>query len=149
MKLAKIVNRRKKRLGHGAGSGKGFHTSSRGQKGQKSRRSIHVLFEGYKVKKSLIRRLPMQRGRGKFKMQGVNPLIVNLDALNLMDAATSEVNIDSLVKAGIVNGADAKTFGVKILGNGELTKKLIVNLPTSKSATKKIEKAGGKVISNA
>lgn len=148
MKLAKIVSRRKKRVGHGAGSGKGFHTSGRGQKGQKSRRNIHILFEGYKVKKSLIRRLPMQRGRGKFKMQGVNPLIVNLDALNLMEA-NSEVNIPSLVKAGIVNGLDAKTFGVKILGNGELTKKLTVNLPTSKSATKKIEKAGGKVISNA
>lgn len=148
MQLAKIVSRRKKRLGHGAGSGKGFHTSSRGQKGQKSRRGIHVLFEGYKVKKSLIRRLPMQRGRGKFKMQGVNPMIVNLDALNLMDSG-SEVNISSLVKAGIVNEADAKTFGVKILGGGELTKKLTVNLPISKSAIVKIEKAGGKVISNA
>ena len=67
MKLEKIVARRKKRLGHGAGSGKGFHTSSRGQKGQKARSHVNILFEGFKVKKTLLRRLPVQRGKGKFK----------------------------------------------------------------------------------
>lgn len=48
------------------GSGKGSHTSSHGQKGQKSRGKIHVLFEGMKMKKSLLKRLPLMRGKGKF-----------------------------------------------------------------------------------
>jgi ribosomal protein L15 len=56
----------KKRLGRGYGSGKGGHTSSRGQKGQKSRRKMHVLFEGLKVKKSTLKKFPLLRGKGKF-----------------------------------------------------------------------------------
>lgn len=67
IKLPKIKTKSKKRLGRGIGSGKGGHTSSRGQKGQKSRGSINILFEGMKMKKSLIKRLPLQRGKGKFK----------------------------------------------------------------------------------
>ena len=56
----------KKRLGRGYGSGKGGHTSSRGQKGQLSRTNVHVLFEGLKVKKSTIKKFPLLRGKGKF-----------------------------------------------------------------------------------
>lgn len=56
----------KKRLGRGYGSGKGGHTSSRGQKGQKARTDVHVLFEGLKVKKSTIKKFPLLRGKGKF-----------------------------------------------------------------------------------
>lgn len=65
--LPKIVSKSKKRLGRGMGSGKGSHTSSRGQKGQKSRGGLHILFEGLKTKKSFLKRLPLQRGKGKFK----------------------------------------------------------------------------------
>lgn len=57
----------KKRLGRGYGSGKGGHTSSRGQKGQKTRSKMHVLFEGLKVKKSTLKKFPLLRGKGKFK----------------------------------------------------------------------------------
>jgi ribosomal protein L15 len=56
-----------KRLGRGYGSGKGGHTSSRGQKGQKTRATIHILFEGLKVKKSTIKKFPLLRGKGKFR----------------------------------------------------------------------------------
>lgn len=66
-KLPKIVKRPKKRVGRGMGSGKGSHTAGRGQKGQKSRGSVHVLFEGMKVKKSFLKRLPKARGKGKFQ----------------------------------------------------------------------------------
>lgn len=66
IRLPKIVGKKLKRLGRGMGSGKGSHTSSRGQKGQKSKGGIHILFEGMKVKKSLIKRLPKLRGKGKF-----------------------------------------------------------------------------------
>lgn len=64
--LPKIVKSKLKRLGRGMGSGKGSHTASRGQKGQKSNGDIHILFEGMKVKKSLLKRLPKLRGKGKF-----------------------------------------------------------------------------------
>lgn len=138
--LEKTVTRRKKRVGRGGGSGKGFHTVGRGQKGQKTRRKIHVLFEGYKVKKSLLHRLPMQRGKARFKRQSEKAVIINLEVLNLLPDGT-EVTIETLVKNGIVNAKDAKMYGVKILGKGELTKKLTIKLPMSKSAAKKTSNA--------
>lgn len=143
-KLEKTVTKRKKRVGRGYGSGKGGHTSGRGQKGQKSRSHIGVLFEGIKVKKSLIKRIPLMRGKGKFK-SGNKPLIVKLAYLNILPAGT-KVSVESLVKGGIIKRDDALKYGVKILGGGKLEKKLTVALPISKSAAKVVEKAGGKVI---
>jgi large subunit ribosomal protein L15 len=102
-----------------------------------------VIFEGVKMKKSQIKRLPLRRGKGKFKSKG-KPIIVNLGLLSLLKGST--VDIDSLVKSGIVDARQAKLFGVKILGDGEIKKKLTINLPISKSAKKKVEKAGGKVV---
>ena len=67
IKLEKVVVGTGKRLGRGYGSGKGGHTSGGGQKGQKARGSVNILFEGYKVKKSFFKRLPLLRGKGKFK----------------------------------------------------------------------------------
>ena len=145
MNLPKVVKPRKKRLGHGGGSGKGFHTSSRGQKGQKARGKVHILFEGLKMKKSLLRRLPVQRGQDKFKPVSIKPIPVNLEALNVLKDG-SNVDIKSLVEAGIVNEKDAKIYGVKILGSGKLEKKLTITLPVSKSAALKITKLGGKII---
>lgn len=144
MKLPKVVDRRKKRLGRGYGSGKGGHTVGRGQKGQKARGSVGILFQGFKVKKSLLRRLPIQRGKDKFRAHPKN-LVVNLEALNLLPAG-AKIDVETLAKAGIVRLEDAKQLGVKILGNGKLTKKLELHLPASKSAVKQIEKLGGKVI---
>lgn len=145
-KLPKVVNKKKKRLGRGYGSGKGGHTAGRGQKGQKSRNKIPILFEGVKMKKSLIKRLPLRRGKGKNK-PGKKPLIVKTDYLNLIPSGTN-VNIDTLTKYGIIDKNDAIKFGVKILGNGEVKKKLKISVPISKNIAKKIEKAGGKVITD-
>lgn len=141
--LPKVVARRKKRRGRGYGSGKGGHTTGRGQKGQKSRTKIGILFEGVKVKKSLIKRLPLQRGKGRFKAKA-KPLVVKLSYLNLLPSGT-KVDITALVKFGIVKRDDAERYGVKILGDGKLTKKLTISLPISNSAAKKVEKAGGKI----
>lgn len=141
--LPKTTSRGKKRKGRGYGSGKGGHTVGRGQKGQKSRSKVKLLFEGTKMRKSLIKRLPMRRGKGKFKSLKEKPIIVNIKFLNLLKDKT-EVTIDNLIKNKIVDKS-AKTWGVKILGDGELTKVLTVKLPVSKGAKKKIEKAGGKV----
>ncbi|MEJ2347788.1 MAG: 50S ribosomal protein L15 [Patescibacteria group bacterium] len=143
-KLQKTVTRSKKRVGRGYGSGKGGHTAGRGQKGQKTRSKIGVLFEGIKVKKSMIKRIPLQRGKGKFKSKD-KPLVVKLGYLNLLPTGT-KVEMETLIKQGIVKKDDAQKYGVKILGDGELKKKLTIALPISKSAAKEVEKAGGKIV---
>jgi large subunit ribosomal protein L15 len=144
IKLPKIKEKNKKRVGRGYGSGRGGHTSGRGQKGQKTRRNINVLFEGVKVKKSLIKKLPFQRGKGKFKA-GKKPLVINIKYLNILPSG-SKVNLNLLVKENIVKKEDAEIYGVKILGDGEISKKLIIELPISNSAAKKVEKAGGSIV---
>jgi len=144
-KLPKQVARSKKRLGRGIGSGKGGHTSSRGQKGQKTRNRMGLFFEGTKIKKSLLKRLPLLPGKGKFKPGKRKSIVVNLKYLNLFSDG-SVVDLENLIKNQIVSAREAKKFGVKILGDGDLTKKLTVNLPVSQGAREKIEKAGGKVL---
>lgn len=136
--IQKLVAKSKKRLGRGYGSGKGGHTVGRGQKGQKARGGINVLFEGVKVKKSLLRRLPFKRGKNKFTAHK-KPIIVNLQALNILPAG-SKVTVESLVKAGIVESKEALEYGVKILGRGKLEKKLKIEVPMSKSVKKLIAK---------
>lgn len=144
MALPKVVQRRAKRVGRGYGSGKGGHTSGRGQKGQKSRGKIGIMFEGLKIKKSLLKKLPLSRGKDKFKAHP-KPIIVKLSLLNLLQAKAN-VDLELLVKEGIVNGEDAKEVGVKILGDGELKKALNIKVPISRSAAKAVEKAGGKIL---
>ncbi|MDO8503632.1 MAG: 50S ribosomal protein L15 [bacterium] len=140
--LPRLKEKSKKRVGRGLGSGKGGHTSGRGQKGQKTRGKIGPLFEGTKIKKSLIKRLPLQRGKGKHS-PGKGKIVVNVKYLELLPGG-SVVDVLSLTKAGIV-GASAKGLGIKILGEGKLTRALTVRLPVSKGAAEKIKKAGGAV----
>ena len=142
--LPKVKERSAKRVGRGRGSGKGGHTVGRGQKGQKARGNIGILFEGIKVKKSLIKKLPLQRGKGKNKGKA-KPIIVKLAYLNLLPAG-SKINLEILTKEGIVKKEDAEEFGLKILGDGDVAKKFTVEIPISKNAAKKIEAAGGQVI---
>src|SRR5688500_13968302 len=120
--LLKVKTRASKRLGRGGGSGKGFHTSSRGTKGQKARTKIHILFEGLKVRKSLLNRLPFQRGKSKFK-PNAKPIAVNLSDLEYFEDGIN-VTGELLVKEGFLTKGDFRRLGVKILGDGELTKKL-------------------------
>lgn len=134
-KLPKTVKRRSKRIGRGMGSGKGGHTVGRGMKGQKSRRKVHILFEGLKMKKSFIKRLPFKRGKGKFK-SGHGPVLVKLSALNLLPAGT-KVTVDSLIEHGIVDKKDALIYGVKVLNDGgKLKRKYEIKVPMSKSVEK-------------
>ncbi len=124
-----------KRLGRGYGSGKGGHTSSRGQKGQKSRGKVPLHFEGTKMRKSLIRRLPMLRGKLKFKSRNSGrPIIFNLKDLNRLPAGTV-VDAETLFKLNMIPD---KSLPVKILGDGKLEKKLTIKLPMSKSAAAKV-----------
>lgn len=141
--LPKITSRKKKRLGRGYGSGKGGHTVGRGSKGSKARGKIPLWFEGGQL--PLIRRLPFQRGKGKFAPLKPGPVIVPLAALNLLPK-DSQVTVEVLVKHNLVKEAEARRWGVKILGDGEVKMPLIVKLPISQAAGKKIVKAGGKVV---
>lgn len=140
--LNKTTEKRKKRLGLGHGSGR-VKTSGRGTKGQKARTDIPLRFEGGAL--ALIKRMPFHRGKGKNKVFRKGPLTLNVKALNILEKGSS-VNLKTLISKNIVDGKDAKLYGVKILGDGDLKISLIVELPVSKGAQKKIEKAGGKVI---
>jgi len=144
VKLPSIVSKSKKRVGRGLGSGKGGHTVGRGQKGQKARGKISPLFEGTKVKKSLIKRLPLLRGKGKLKSRKPTPFIINVSSLNVLPNG-STVNMELLIKTGIVGKSVLQT-GVKILSSGDVSKKLTVGLPISRGAKIKIEKAGGSIV---
>lgn len=140
-KIQKITIRRKKRLGQGHGSGRG-KTAGRGTKGQKSRGKMSITFRSSGL--SLIRRLPLVRGKYRNKSKKRKPIAVNTKYLNLF-LPNSTVDLNSLVIHRIVKLDEATLTGVKILGEGEVKIPLIVKLPCSKGAIKKIETAGGKV----
>lgn len=141
--LPKIAFRGKKRVGRGYGSGKGGHTSGRGQKGQRSRRTIPWSFEGGAL--PLSQRLPFWRGKGRLNPLSDNPVAINLSQLDKLAAGTI-VDAEFLVKKGWVKNKEIAVRGAKILGGGQLTKKLtIVGLKISASAKAMIEKVGGKV----
>ena len=128
---------RRKRLGQGEASGHG-KTSGRGGKGQTARSgsSIRIGFEGGQM--PLIRRIP-KRGFNNVR-HGTRYLPVNLDELNRFDDG-ARVDETALRAAGLANG---RSDGVKILGNGELTRKLNVSAHAfSASAKSKIEAKGG------
>lgn len=126
---------RRKRKGRGIGSGLG-KTAGRGTKGQKARDTIPVSFEGGQLPMSM--RVPKLRGFN-------NPFRVEYQAINLdtlQECGLSEVSPETLLKAGLVS----KGALVKILGRGELSRKITVSAHGfSKSAQQAIEAAGGSV----
>ena len=138
LKPADGSKHRRKRIGRGPGSGRGGHTSTRGQKGQGSRSgsSTRPGFEGGQL--PLARRLP-KRGFTNKKFATLY-IPVNLESLNQFDDGAT-VDEAALRAAGLVNG---RGDGVKILGQGELEKKLTVKAAAfSASARAAIEGKGG------
>jgi large subunit ribosomal protein L15 len=126
----------KKRIGRGPGSGHG-KTAGRGEKGQKSRSgySRQIGFEGGQM--PLHRRLPKRGFTNIFKKEYA---VVNLSDLERFDNGAT-VDEAALRSVGLVKG---QVDGVKVLGTGELTKKLTVHASKfSKTAKENIEKAGG------
>ena len=129
---------RRKRIGRGPGSGRGGHTSTRGQKGQGSRSgsSTRPGFEGGQL--PLARRLP-KRGFNNKRFATVY-IPVNIDSLNQFEDGV-RVDEAELRKVGLVNG---RGDGVKILARGKLKKKLTVCAAAfSASARAAIEEKGG------
>lgn len=145
LKPAKGSTRRNKRLGRGVGSGKGGHSSSRGNKGQKSRTGNHRMpswFEGGQM--------PLQRRVPKFGFKNPNRVsyhVLNLSQLSaLVDAgklsAETPITPTSLIEVGVVRKQDR----IKILGGGEVKVALKLEVHAfSKSAEEKIHAAGGSI----
>ena len=126
------------RKGRGAGSGNG-KTAGKGHKGQNARSGggVRVGFEGGQL--PLYRKLPKRGFKNRFAL---NYSIVNVEALNRFEDGAI-VDIEALKAAKLVR---KELDGVKILGNGELTKKLTVKATVfSATAKEKIEAAGGKI----
>ena len=126
-----------KRVGRGIGSGLG-KTSGRGQKGQKSRSggSVRRGFEGGQM--PLFQRLPKRGFHNRFRRHWA---VVNVGSLNSFDDG-SAISPQMLMDKGLVKNLKD---GLKILGNGDLSKKLTVQAHSfSEQAVKKIETAGGR-----
>lgn len=138
LKPAKGANKKRKRVGRGPGSGHG-KTATRGEKGQKSRSgfSQKAGFEGGQM--PLHRRIPKHGFTNKFAKEYA---VLNVKELNRFEDGT-EVTPELLTQKGLVKkGKD----GVRILGEGELSRKLTVRAHHfSGSAKQKIEQAGGSV----
>ena len=126
------------RKGRGAGSGNG-KTAGKGHKGQNARSGggVRPGFEGGQI--PLYRKLPKRGFKNRF---AVNYTIVNVSALNVFEDG-AVVDLDALLAKKIVRKS---LDGLKVLGNGEITKKLTVKAKVfSASAKEKIEAAGGKI----
>lgn len=133
------ANRKRKRIGRGIGSGHG-KTAGRGHKGAGSRAgfSMRPTFQGGQM--SLVMRTPK---RGFNNRWGKTVAVVNIGDLNEAFQAGEEITPEVLVSRNIAKG---RFDQLKILGNGEVSKKLKVTAHQfSQSAREKIEKAGGQV----
>jgi large subunit ribosomal protein L15 len=146
MKLHELKNvpgaiHRKKRVGCGEGGGHG-KTSGRGGKGQSARSgsSIRPGFEGGQM--PLYRKLP-HRGFNQAAFR-IEPVVVNLGDLAVIDASVTEINAEVLAQHGLIR---KKEKAIKVLGDGELSRPLKVTAAKfSATAKAKIEKAGGQAI---
>ncbi len=133
-------NKKRKRIGRGPGSGHG-KTSGRGHKGQGSRagHSNHPTFQGGSM--PLVRRVPK---RGFNNRWALSVVVVNIGQIDKAFEAGEEVTLESLAAKNLAKGR----FDVlKVLGDGELTKKLKISAHRfSKSAVEKIEKSGCEMV---
>jgi len=133
-----------KRIGRGGKRGK---TSGRGHKGQKARAGNSSRPE----MREHIKKLPKLRGHGIHRAKTVNAekaevVVVNVATLETTFDAGAEVSPKTLVASGVIRGMRKQAPLVKILGNGELKKKLsVAGCQVSASAKEKIEQAGGSV----
>ncbi len=130
----------KKRVGRGYGSGKGGHNSGRGTKGAGARKSpnMPVWFEGGQL--PLTKRLPMIRGKSRFKPVG-KTAEVNLGDLEKL--STKDITLETLKLANLI---DQNARQAKIIATGKISQALnFKGLKISAGAKKIIEKAGGKI----
>lgn len=137
----KTENKAEKRVGRGGIRGK---TSGRGTKGQNAR-------AGHKKRPDIrekIKKLPKLRGRGIAGLKSIQgkPMVVNVATLEKVFAAGDTISPTALIERGVLQVRKGTTPVVKVLGDGAITKKLIIaGCVVSASAKEKIEKAGGSI----
>ncbi len=135
------ANKKPKRVGRGSSSGLGT-TAGKGNKGQQSRSGTGVPYVGFEGGQMPLYRRIAHRGFSNYPFKKEYAL-VNVEALEQKFSAGETVNKESLVSKGLVKSSSTL---IKVLGNGELTKSLTVDVDkVSASAKAKIEKAGGSV----
>lgn len=139
--LEKTTIKSKRIIGRGIGSGRD-KTAGRGYKGQKARGKVSLGFIGGTL--PLYKKLPFKRGLGNTK-KSIKMIPIPLSKLSSFKTGAI-VDLISLIEHKIVLERKAQKFGVKIMGDGEISMPLIIKLPITVSAADKIEKAGGKII---
>lgn len=139
--LPKIVDRPKKRLGRGLGSGKGSKCGRGTTRNQKAREDIPLYFEG--GQNPITKKFPLLRGKGRNKPIKIKPYLVKLSQLNRLPANT-EVTKEALIKHKIIS-EKLKEIPLKIVRKGDIKVPLIINLPITRSAQELVERTGGKV----
>ncbi len=138
------IKKSKKRIGRGGKRGK---TSGKGGKGQTARAGNSMRPE----MREIIKKIPKLRGHGINRAEAVNaervrPVVVNISALEAAFENGADVSPKTLVAAGVISSRGKRAPLVKILGTGELKKKLnVTGCSVSVSAKEKLEAAGGKV----
>jgi large subunit ribosomal protein L15 len=139
--LPKTVDKSKKRVGRGAGTGKGAKSARGTTRHQAARENIPLSFEGGQGK--MVKRFPLLRGKGRNKSIVSKPEVITLDHLNMFDEG-STVDMQALADKKLIH-VGSHEMSVKVLNNGTLTKKLIIVLPVSQTVKKRIEELGGEV----
>ena len=138
--IISITTKPKKRVGRGYGSGKGSHTSGRGQKGQKSRTGSNIApwFEGGQL--PLVKRLPMLRGKLRF---GVVRPTAQITLSDLQKMKADVITLDTLKLEKVI---ESKFKKAKVIATGTLTRAVkVVGVGVSAGARQLIEKTGGSV----
>lgn len=137
----KTENKKRMTVARGGKRGK---TAGRGTKGQKARAGRKIRPE----MRDIIKRIPKMRGRGKNSNISfyTKPVALNLGDLDVHFKAGDTISRDILLKKGIISYRNGTLPEVKILGTGEVSKKLIIkDIKVSASVKAKIEKAGGTI----
>lgn len=135
----KTANKKRMIVARGGKRGK---TGGRGTKGQKAR-------AGHKIRpeiRDVIKRIPKMRGRGKNSNISIyeKPVVVTLEQLNKAFATGDIITPAKLIEKKVISHRNGKIPSVKILGTGEITKKLTFkDIPVSASVKEKVQKAGG------
>lgn len=139
--LPRISVKKKKRLGRGLGSGVGAKATRGTKRHQAAREKIALGFEGGQGR--ITKKFPLLRGKARNKPQSSSFITITTAKLNTLKKE-STVDLITLLEAKLVSRS-AKRRGVKVVSGGDLQVALKVTLPTTKSARKIIEAAGGTV----
>ena len=139
--LPSVLDKKKKIIGRGLGSGRGSKSGRGTTRHQKARENIPLGFEGGQGR--LTKRFPLLRGKGRNRARKYNTYVFYTKDLNQF-ADGDVITADKLIELGLVRKTDKNPY-IKVIVNGEVAKKLTVRLSVSEAAKGLIEKAGGTV----